>query len=142
MKAEKPFSSEAWHHITYISPNIRELRAISTAVIKQQKGNPHTRFGGTSDEKNAKDRPVDAIIEECLWLCQPLMSHIHCAVITLGTNGVLICRNTDADLPFPTAQSLSHVHAQQHSLVSARHFPATSEGDHVDVVNVTGAGDR
>ena len=57
---------------------------------------------------------------------------------TLGKNGVLICRNTPPNHPFPIARN-SKLPSKQHHLVSAVHFPAPVVKD---VVNVTGAGDR
>lgn len=142
MKAEKPFRSDAWHNITYISPNLKELRTMSSAIMNDelQKSNlpPHI----TKDDKE-KDRPLEDIITECLHLCKPLLKHMHCIIVTLGKHGALICRDTSADTPFPTAHHMSRVSAaRQHSLVSARYFPAVGPGSHVPGGNVTGAGDR
>lgn len=139
MKAEKPFHSDAWHSITYVSPNLKELRTMSSAIMKQQ---PHHLRNNDMDDDKEKDRPLDDIINECLHLCKPLLKHIHCVVVTLGKDGALVCRDTAADTPFPTAHHSSHLPTRQHSLVSARHFPALGPGSHVLVGNVTGAGDR
>lgn len=141
MKAEKPFRSDAWHNITYISPNLKELRTMSSAIMNDelQKSNlpPHI----TKDDKE-KDRPLEDIITESLHLCKPLLKHIHCIIVTLGKHGALICRDTSADTPFPTAHHMSRVSAaRQHSLVSAQYFPAVGPGSHVPGGNVTGAGD-
>lgn len=86
-----------------------------------------------------KELSLDDIITQCLKLCRPLMQHIHCVIVTLGKHGVLVCRDTEADTPFPTSSCLNDIPRRQHSLVSARHFPS---GGQVDVGNVTGAGDR
>ena len=142
MKAEKPFRSDAWHNITYISPNLKELRTMSSAIMKQKPQKHNLRPHTTDDDDKEKDRPLDDIITECLHLCKPLLKHIHCIIVTLGKHGALICRDTSADTPFPTAHHSSALPARQHGLVSARHFPAMGPGGHVLEGNVTGAGDR
>jgi len=134
MKSEKPFLSDAWRSITYVSPNLKELRSMSSVVTKQQQ-KQHV------EDDTDNDRPLDDIITECLRLCKPLLKHVHCVVVTLGKHGALVCRDTAADTPFPTAHHSSHLPTRQHSLVSARHFPASGPGGHVQVGNVTGAGD-
>ncbi|KAL9961537.1 hypothetical protein ACROYT_G030495 [Oculina patagonica] len=139
MKAEKPFLSDAWHSITYVSPNLKELRTMSSAIMKQESLKHKPRPGNNNADD--KDRPLEDIITECLHLCKPLLKHIHCVVVTLGKDGALVCRDTAADTPFPTAHRSSHLPTRQHSLVSARHFPALGPGSHVLVGNVTGAGD-
>ena len=139
MKAEKPFLSDAWHNITYISPNIKELRSIDSTLMKQQQEQSRNLSG---NEDTDKDRSLDSVITECLTLCKPLLKHIHCVIVTLGKHGALVCRDTTADTPFPTAHFSSHAPTRQHSLVSARHFPASAPGGHVQNGNVTGAGDR
>lgn len=142
MKSEKPFRSDARHSITYVSPNLKELRTMSSAIVTQESQNhSHLPQNNNKDDKE-KDRPLDDIITECLHLCKPLLKHIHCVVVTLGKHGALICRDTAADTPFPTAHHLSNLPTRQHSLVSARHFPALGPGSHMLVGNVTGAGDR
>lgn len=135
MKSEKPFLSDAWRSITYVSPNLKELRSMSSVVTKQQQ-KQHV------EDDTDNDRPLDDIITECLRLCKPLLKHVHCVVVTLGKHGALVCRDTAADTPFPTAHHSSYLPTRQHSLVSARHFSASSPGGHVQVGNVTGAGDR
>lgn len=142
MKSEKPFCSDAWHSITYVSPNLKELRTMSSATVKQQSQNYSYRPQNNNKDDEEKDRPLDDIITECLHLCKPLLKHIHCVVVTLGKHGALICRDTSADTPFPTAHRLRHLPTRQHSLVSAQHFPAFGPGSHMLVGNVTGAGDR
>lgn len=141
MKSEKPFRSDAWHSITYVSPNLKELRTMSSAIVEQQPQNySHLPQNNNKDDEE-KDRPLDDIITECLHLCKPLLKHIHCVVVTLGKHGALICRDTAADTPFPTAHHSGHLPTRQHSLVSARYFPALDPGSHTLLGNVTGAGD-
>lgn len=135
LKSERPFLSEAWHGITYVSPNLKELRTMNSAIMKSKQKQPKNR---SIEEKTDNERPLDDIIDECLKLCKPLLKHIHCVIVTLGKHGALVCRDTTADTPFPTAHHSSNLPTRQHSLVSARHFPA---GGHVQVGNVTGAGD-
>lgn len=129
MKSRKPFLSEAWHSITYVSPNLNELRSISEVITNKQQ---------TPENVQAQELPLEDIIIHCLKLCKPLMQYIHCVIVTLGKHGVLVCRDTEADTPFPTSCSLKDIPTRQHSLVSARHFPA---GSQVNAGNFTGAGD-
>ncbi|EDO34183.1 predicted protein, partial [Nematostella vectensis] len=138
MKAGIPFETDCWKHITYASPNLKELRTMSDAAVKHHKLPRHPRFGENSEAVASSDssRNLDDIIEECLLLAQPLLAHIHCLVVTLGKNGVLVLRDTTADLPFPSKKN-PRIPAMHHGLVSAVHYPAPD----VHVINVTGAGD-
>lgn len=134
MKSALPFQSTAWEKIVYASPNVHELRSMSDTVVQYHKAPRHKR----AEKLRNREKSLDDTIEECILLSQPLMSHIHCLFITLGKNGVLVCRDTTADHRFPTAQ-FSQMPAKHNVLVSAMHFPAPEVKD---VVNVTGAGDR
>ncbi|XP_048590104.1 pseudouridine-metabolizing bifunctional protein C1861.05 [Nematostella vectensis] len=138
MKAGIPFETDCWKHITYASPNLKELRTMSDAAVKHHKLPRHPRFGENSEAvaSSNSSRNLDDIIEECLLLAQPLLAHIHCLVVTLGKNGVLVLRDTTADLPFPSKKN-PRTPAMHHGLVSAVHYPAPD----VHVINVTGAGD-
>ena len=143
IKSEKPFHSDSWHGITFVSPNLNELRAMSSVLCKKQLKKNLRPLDNRPPGDYEKERPLDDVITECVRLCKPLLTHIHCVVVTLGKHGALVCRDTSADTEFPTAHSLSLSPTRQHSLVSARHFPATAEPDgHVLESNVTGAGDR
>lgn len=134
MKSGLPFQSAAWENITYASPNVHELRTMSDTVVEYHKAARHPK----AEKLRSREKSLENTIEECILLSQPLMTRIHCLIITLGRNGVLVCRDTSADHRFPTAQ-FSQMPAKHHELVSAVHFPAP---EIKDVVNVTGAGDR
>ena len=142
LKAKKPFSSDAWQNITYTSPNLNELRTMNLAVTKQ----PDPRWKEEDNQslyEKTTERKVEDIIDECLHLCQPLLSYIHCVIVTLGKDGILVCRNTPADIPFPTSYRRSDLPTKQQYLVSALHFPTSWDQHHPpEIVNITGAGDR
>ncbi|XP_031564349.1 pseudouridine-metabolizing bifunctional protein C1861.05-like [Actinia tenebrosa] len=133
MKSALPFQSSAWQNITYASPNVHELRSMSDTVVQYHKAPRHRK----AEKLRNREKSLEDAIEECILLSQPLMTHIHCLVITLGKNGVLVCRNTAADHRFPTAQ-FSEMLTMYHELVSVVHFPVPEVKD---IVNVTGAGD-
>ena len=134
IKAGLPFQTTAWQNMTYVSPNISELRTMSDTVVRYHNIPRHPRV---NKWKN-RDTSLEDVLEECVLFSQPLMTRIHCLVITLGKNGVLICRNTAADHPFPTARN-SQLPSKHNHLVSVVHFPAPTVKD---IINVTGAGDR
>jgi len=134
MKAGLPFQTDSWEKLTYISPNMNELKTISDTVVQCHNLPRHPRV----DNWVPRESSIDDIIEECLLFSQPIMTRVHCLVITLGKNGVLICRNTTADCMYPTARK-PQLPTKQNHLVSAVHYPALKIDD---VVNVTGAGDR
>ena len=133
---QKPFLSEAWHNITYASPNLKELKSMNEAITKHEQERPKNI---PALHETEKEPSLDDILTQSVKLCRPLMQHIHCVIVTLGKHGVLVCRDTEADTPFPTSSQLNAIPTRQHNLVSARHFPSVG---HMDIGNVTGAGDR
>lgn len=135
LKSQKPFLSEAWHNITYASPNLKELKSMNEAITKHEQERPKNI---PALHETEKEPSLDDILTQSVKLCRPLMQHVHCVIVTLGKHGVLACRDTEADTPFPTSSQLNAIPTRQHNLVSARHFPSVG---HVDIGNVTGAGD-
>lgn len=112
-KAVRPFLLDAWEGLSYISPNMAELRVIH-----------HVVTGGSPD------RPTDAassgttgesIIGEALRLSVPLMRRLLGVLVTLGSHGALFVSRKDS-----------------HSEIEAFHCPI-SGGVHVRTVS--GAGD-
>ena len=142
MKAAKPFATDCWKDITFVTPNLNELRTINRLVRN------HDEFMDESEsERNDVEdlsKPLDEILRECVGLCRPLMDHISTIIVTLGKHGVVVCRDVPFDTPFTEDGKFIGVgKGKLNGLVSAMHFPAYgSEQDKVEVVSVTGAGDR
>ena len=106
MKAKRPVEAgDSWQKLTYISPNFSELQSFCSAI-----GMRHI-----SDSDKLRTSVIYS---------HQLLDFIPYILVTLGSDGVLVCRN---------------------SLLSGRsylHFPpATSDLLPVDVINVSGAGD-
>ncbi|XP_075236373.1 uncharacterized protein LOC142333255 [Lycorma delicatula] len=84
--ADKPFSSELWKNISFISPNIEELRRISSAVT----GVP---FKERSDHTAKID--IDKLLQEVIHLAVPLANYINTVMVTLGKHGLAIVGKTN-----------------------------------------------
>ncbi|XP_077990684.1 uncharacterized protein LOC144445007 [Glandiceps talaboti] len=117
-KSKKPFQSDIWKTISYVSPNISELKSMYSMLEES----PDINVIGNS-------------IEELLPLCRKLLEHIDCLALTLGRDGVLVCRNTHANEPFHIGKLPS---TKNTGLVSAVHYPALSTNG---ITSVSGAGD-
>ncbi|XP_070533331.1 uncharacterized protein [Ptychodera flava] len=89
-KGQKPFLSGASKSITYISPNISELRNICS-VLDENISTSTDQSGHT--------------IEEVIALCQMVLQHVYCVLVTLGKDGVLVCRNSHKDKPSSSTES-------------------------------------
>jgi hypothetical protein len=142
MKAAKPFTTECWKNITFTTPNINELRTMNRLVRKHEEFTDEPENELNDVEDSSED--LDEILRECVELCRPLMDHISTIIVTLGKHGVLVCRDVPFDTPFMEDGRFVGVGKRKlNGLVSAVHFPAHgSELDEVEVVSVTGAGDR
>ncbi|XP_022103567.1 pseudouridine-metabolizing bifunctional protein C1861.05-like isoform X2 [Acanthaster planci] len=122
-KSIKPFRSDCWKSLSYISPNVKELCMIADHLSGKAVTPFQDRF--TLQEK------MDMSIE----LSQKLLHHIYCVVVTLGEDGVLVCRNADAHHPFLVGSTSLR---ETTSRKSAVHYPAcTAE----KMASVSGAGD-
>ena len=142
LKADKPFHSDLWQNITYASPNIFELRTMYNAVTKQSNNeNEHSSGDWATDPFMTMS--LDDIISKSITMCHPLLQHLHCVIVTLGKHGVLVCRDTPANTPFlPIKEFKSCGFSKHRGLVSAVHYPNVPYAEPINVVNVTGAGDR
>lgn len=147
MKAAKAFATESWKNIMFTTPNLSELRTMSkliTSSSERQSSRSRSKPNNPEDSKTETLRNVDNIVAECITLSRPLMEHISTILVTLGRNGVLVCRDAPFDSPFIESGKLVGIEkGKSNGLVSAVHFPAYgSECAEVEVVSVTGAGDR
>uniref|UniRef100_A0A3Q0R1B9 Zgc:136858 n=1 Tax=Amphilophus citrinellus TaxID=61819 RepID=A0A3Q0R1B9_AMPCI len=120
-KACKPFLSDAWKSLSYSSPNLAELCTMNkTLGVKTPEVLPCT---------------LDETLSVAVALSRPLLEHLHCLVVTLGANGVLLCGEHDAG-----TVNLQPRKQKRKRQLCALHYPAlavTSE----EIMNVSGAGD-
>ncbi|KAL3190185.1 hypothetical protein MRX96_020494 [Rhipicephalus microplus] len=122
-KAVKPFLSDAWRHLSIISPNLAELRVMYAALVSVLEGNE------TTDGPAAPIVATDPVKEGAL-LGSRLALHIPMVLVTLGVHGALLVER----LPSETTKEVKG----GQELVKVRHYP-TSKLDSVQ--SVSGAGD-
>ncbi|XP_056367784.1 uncharacterized protein LOC130263955 [Oenanthe melanoleuca] len=122
-KASKPFLSDSWKALTFISPNLQELRAINRTL-----GNP------LPAELPSR---LEDVIQAAVALACPLLAHLHCVLVTLGAHGVLLCGKS-------LGGSISLYPGAPEQAAAARlcaaHYPAIPISRE-EIVNVSGAGD-
>ncbi|RMC02885.1 hypothetical protein DUI87_20078 [Hirundo rustica rustica] len=122
-KASKPFLSDSWKALTYISPNLQELRAINRTL-----GNP------LPAELPSR---LEDVVQAAVALACPLLAHLHCVVVTLGAHGVLLCGKS-------LGGSISLYPGAHEQPAAARlcaaHYPAVPISRE-EMVSVSGAGD-
>ncbi|XP_041254649.1 pseudouridine-metabolizing bifunctional protein C1861.05-like isoform X2 [Onychostruthus taczanowskii] len=122
-KASKPFLSDSWKALTYISPNLQELRAINRTL-----GNP------LPAELPSR---LEDVVQAAVALACPLLAHLHCVVVTLGAHGVLLCgKSLGGSISLYPG---THKQAAAARLCAA-HYPAIPISRE-EIVNVSGAGD-
>ncbi|XP_061578464.1 uncharacterized protein zgc:136858 [Cololabis saira] len=120
-KACKPFLSDAWKSLSYSSPNLAELCVMNKTL------------GITTPE--ALPSSLDGTLSVALALSRPLLEHLHCLVVTLGHNGVLLCGAHDAG-----TVSLQPRKQKPRGQLCALHYPALTVTPE-ETMNVSGAGD-
>ncbi|KAM9639435.1 uncharacterized protein ACIBXB_013868 isoform 3-T3 [Morphnus guianensis] len=122
-KASKPFLSDSWKALTYISPNLQELRAINRTL-----GNP------LPAELPSR---LEDVVQTAMALARPLLAHLRCVVVTLGAHGVLLCgKSLGGSISLRPG---AHEQTAAASLC-ATHYPAIHISRE-EIVNVSGAGD-
>ncbi|XP_056195223.1 uncharacterized protein LOC130149525 isoform X1 [Falco biarmicus] len=122
-KASKPFLSDSWKALTYISPNLQELRAINRTL-----GNPLPAELPSS---------LEDVVQTAVALACPLLAHLHCVVVTLGAHGILLCGKSLGG----SILLCSGAHEQTAAAsLCATHYPAIHISRE-EIVNVSGAGD-
>ncbi|XP_060632823.2 uncharacterized protein [Anolis sagrei] len=123
-KASKPFVSDSWRALTYISPNLRELRAINQTL-----GHPVPA---------ALPSKLEDIVDTAAKLAGPLLKELHCVVVTLGQNGVLVCSRNESGTISLHSRACNKGPTNE---LYATHYPAIPIPVE-EIVNVSGAGDR
>ena len=147
LKAAKPFSDKSWKGITFVTPNLDELRTMNKLVTSvEQDTNDSSTMTNNVDAMSAysEEKALEDILKECVELCKPLMSCISTIVVTLGHHGVVVCRDVPFNTSFIIDGKLAGAERKHGRLVSAMYYPALSEDlrDVLDIVSVSGAGDR
>ncbi|XP_070763979.1 uncharacterized protein [Enoplosus armatus] len=120
-KACKPFLSGAWKSLSYSSPNLAELCTMNKTL-----GIPTPEVLPSC---------LDEVLSVAVALSRPLLEHLHCLVVTLGANGVMVCGEHDAG-----SVNLQPRKQKRRRQLCALHYPAltvTAE----ETMNVSGAGD-
>nr|CAD7574216.1 unnamed protein product [Timema californicum] len=123
-KASKPFHSELWRSLHFISPNFNELRVMAKAAGIYANAS-------LSVEKNEGDQ----ILEEASKLAVSLVKHIQVLIVTLGKLGVMVVRRGLADEPLLSSRT------QMKSETTAIYARVYSVPHLHSVVSVSGAGD-
>ncbi|XP_069019617.1 uncharacterized protein [Embiotoca jacksoni] len=120
-KACKPFLSDAWKSLSYSSPNLAELCTMNkTLGVETPAELPST---------------LDEMLCIAVALSRPLLEHLHCLVVTLGANGVLLCGEHDAG-----TVNLQPKKQKRKRQLCALHYPALTVTPE-ETMNVSGAGD-
>uniref|UniRef100_A0A668AST2 Zgc:136858 n=2 Tax=Myripristis murdjan TaxID=586833 RepID=A0A668AST2_9TELE len=120
-KASKPFLSEAWKSLSYLSPNLAEL-----CTMNKNLGIPTPEVLPSS----LKD-----VLSCAMALSRPLLEYVHCLVVTLGAKGVLVCGEYDAG-----SVNLKPRQQKRRGQLCALYYPALTVTTE-ETMNVSGAGD-
>ncbi|KAM8974460.1 uncharacterized protein RCH25_019869 [Pelodytes ibericus] len=120
-KASKPFLSDSWKSLAFISPNMRELISINRTL-------------GFNVHFNVPSQ-LDDVIDTAVALSLPLLEYLCCVIITLGDQGVLLCGHSNGSI-----LSLHPKAKTRQGELCAMHYPAAPIMPK-DIINVSGAGD-
>ncbi|XP_014861261.1 PREDICTED: pseudouridine-metabolizing bifunctional protein C1861.05-like [Poecilia mexicana] len=120
-KACKPFLSDTWKSLSYSSPNLAELCMMNKTL------------GLTVPEELPAS--LDEILTVAMALSRPLLENLHCLVVTLGPDGVLLCGQHEAG-----SVDLQPRKQKRKRQLCALHYPALTVTPE-ETMNVSGAGD-
>ncbi|XP_054886592.1 uncharacterized protein zgc:136858 isoform X3 [Poeciliopsis prolifica] len=120
-KACKPFLSDAWKSLSYSSPNLAELSTMNKTLGLTVPGELPTS--------------LDEILRVAVALSRPLLEYLHCLVVTLGPDGVLLCGRHEAG-----SVDLQPRKQKNKRQLCALHYPALTVTPE-ETMNVSGAGD-
>ncbi|XP_061825333.2 uncharacterized protein [Nerophis lumbriciformis] len=120
-KACKPFLSDAWKSLAYTSPNLAELCTMNKTLGLQT--------------PEVLPSSLEQLLSLAVALSRPLLEHIHCLVVTLGADGVLVCGEHQAG-----SVRLQPRKDKKKRKLCAVHYPALKVAAR-ETMNVSGAGD-
>lgn len=83
---------------------------------------------------------LEEVLSIAVALSRPLLEHLHCLLVTLGANGVLLCGEHKAGSVNLQPRKQRMVFLQPRQLC-ALHYPAITLATE-ETMNVSGAGDR
>lgn len=109
----KPFQTQHWNFIKFITPNLNELKEIARSLKIDCNGN--------------SQNPIN----EAAKVGIKLAKYIDNIIVTLGSDGIVIIRRGLANDNFTKT-------GVKNAEISARHYPAQ---EIKDFINVSGAGD-
>ncbi|XP_078076156.1 uncharacterized protein LOC144498630 isoform X2 [Mustelus asterias] len=119
----KPFKSDSWKSLTYTSPNLMELRAMNEEL-------------GLPVPAELPSAMKD-VIDVALDMSRPLLKHLHCVIVTLGQQGVLLCGKSEEGTICLQPKKSPQIEPDK---VCAVHYPAIATEEE-EILNVSGAGD-
>ncbi|XP_052089369.1 uncharacterized protein LOC127726068 [Mytilus californianus] len=128
-KAHKPFLTSAGQRLTYISPNLNELRVIYrhlTNTLESQIGH-----------RDPDVITLEGILDEAIWLSKVIIEEVPIVLVTLGKHGVMLCQRSQIQ-KFP----VKGYRLEHSDKMTADIFPAFNAGyPPENIVSVSGAGD-
>ncbi|XP_064652421.1 uncharacterized protein LOC135503064 [Lineus longissimus] len=128
LKACKPFLSDAWKKLTYIRPNLKELEMMHSYATGKPKDPLLLKTVTNCQEK------IDVILS----LCQTLVNYIPNIITTMGKDGVMVCRNKKAEVPFPIR---GRPIMESNGMSAVYYQPCTPDQRPSNIASVSGAGD-
>uniref|UniRef100_A0A0B7A2K0 Carbohydrate kinase PfkB domain-containing protein n=1 Tax=Arion vulgaris TaxID=1028688 RepID=A0A0B7A2K0_9EUPU len=130
LKSTKPFETDAWKHLTFISPNLGELVLMYRALMRK-----HDQQCNEIDVSEENTRLED-ILEIIVQMCVSMVAYIPIILVTLGKHGILLCHNfgdVSHLLPLPIVTNLQF---------KATYYRAFDCHESLSkIVSVSGAGD-
>lgn len=120
-KSPKPFSESPSSPLEFASPNFLELNAMS-----------HVLKGGKLSDLTVDENLILADkIKKAIELSKDFRGKISNLLVTLGKDGLLLISSRSAQFCEGDNRTIAYLH-----------YPATPKNAPLDVLNVSGAGDR
>ncbi|PWA28499.1 hypothetical protein CCH79_00016317 [Gambusia affinis] len=145
-KACKPFLSDAWKSLSYSSPNLAELCMMNKTLglpfphpsrLRVLVKKAHYLMVAKVVVVVVPELPtsLEEILTVAVALSRPLLENLHCLVVTLGPDGVLLCGQHEAG-----SVDLQPRKQKGKRQLCALHYPALTVTPE-ETMNVSGAGD-
>ncbi|XP_074656548.1 uncharacterized protein LOC141909812 [Tubulanus polymorphus] len=127
-KAFRKTTNGTWKHLTYVSPNLKELLVIHATITGQQ----------IPDLSGGMVKTKEEDFEDILMRIGPVLDVVPFVFVTIGSNGLVVCRRTEMDHPVPVRGKLLQ---ERNGLTIVHYNPCTEEQRPDNIVSVSGAGD-